>query len=140
MTLYKDIMPYFDKFIRLLLKSVYIVIPLKNLDTQKCFKCQFWAPIRLFSKTWLRPCIRLHFSSIILQGHPTVALSYRHGTKEAKWAKLNANSSIKLSKFSQRMASQALKIFPLFINLISISNHFDTDIIKPVNIILVIYH
>ena len=35
MTLYKDIMPYFDKFIRLWLKFEYIVAPLKNLDAEK---------------------------------------------------------------------------------------------------------
>ena len=26
------------------LKSEYIVVPLKNLDAQKFYNCQFWAP------------------------------------------------------------------------------------------------
>ena len=37
-------MPYFDEFIRLWLKSDYIVVPFKNLDGQKFYNCQFWAP------------------------------------------------------------------------------------------------
>ena len=42
MTLFNDIMPYFDEFIHVfLLKYEYIVIPLKNLDTQKSYNCQF---------------------------------------------------------------------------------------------------
>ena len=45
MILYKDIMPYFDKFIHVYgLKSEYIVGPLKNLDAQKFNNCQFRAP------------------------------------------------------------------------------------------------
>ena len=43
MTLINDIMPYFDEFIHvcLWLKYEYIVIPLKNLDAQKFYNCQF---------------------------------------------------------------------------------------------------
>ena len=46
MTLYKDIMPYFDKFIHVLywLKYEYIVVPLKNLDAPKFYNVQFMAP------------------------------------------------------------------------------------------------
>ena len=38
MTLYEDIMPFFDKFVRLWLKSEYIVVPLKDLDAPKFYK------------------------------------------------------------------------------------------------------
>ena len=38
MTLYKNIMPYFDKLIRLWLESEYIVVHLKNLDSQIILK------------------------------------------------------------------------------------------------------
>ena len=43
MTLFNDIMPYFAEFMYtcLLLKYEYIVIPLKNLDAQKFYNCQF---------------------------------------------------------------------------------------------------
>ena len=41
MTLFNDIMPYFDEFIRLWLKFEYIVIPLENLDAQIFYNCQF---------------------------------------------------------------------------------------------------
>ena len=42
MTLINDIMPYFDEFIYIYnLKFEYILIPLKNLDTQRFYNCQF---------------------------------------------------------------------------------------------------
>ena len=41
MTLINDIMPYFDEFICLWLKYEYIVIPLKILDAQNFYNCQF---------------------------------------------------------------------------------------------------
>ena len=46
MTLYKDIMPYFDIKICtcLWLKSEYIVFPLYNSDAPKFYNRQFWAP------------------------------------------------------------------------------------------------
>ena len=43
-TVYKDIMPYFDTFYTCIwLKSEYIVVPLKNVDFQELYNCQFWA-------------------------------------------------------------------------------------------------
>ena len=45
MTLHKDIMPYFDKiYTYFWLKSEYIVVPLKNMEAQKFYSSQFWAP------------------------------------------------------------------------------------------------
>ena len=42
MTLFNNIMPYFDEFIHVyMLKYKYIVIPLKNLDAHKFYNCQF---------------------------------------------------------------------------------------------------
>ena len=42
MTLFNDIMPYFDEFIHVYgFKYEYIVIPLKNLDAQKFYNRQF---------------------------------------------------------------------------------------------------
>ena len=38
MTLFNDSKPYSDEYIRLWLKYEYIMIPLKNLDTQKFYK------------------------------------------------------------------------------------------------------
>ena len=43
MTLFSNIMPYFDEFITVYarLKYEYIVISLKNLDAQMFYNCQF---------------------------------------------------------------------------------------------------
>ena len=43
MTLFNDIMPYFDESIHVYGFNIheYIVIPLKNLDAQKFYNCQF---------------------------------------------------------------------------------------------------
>ena len=55
-TLYKDIVTYFDKFILVYGWNLkYIVVPHKNVDTQKIYNCQSWALGNPVSKSWLRP-------------------------------------------------------------------------------------
>ena len=55
MTLYKDIMRYFDKFYTgIWLKSEHIMVPLKGLDAQKVYNCQILAPsFLILAKTLL---------------------------------------------------------------------------------------
>ena len=57
MTLFNDIMPYFDEFIDI---YEYIVIPLKNWTPQNFTTANFRHPV---SKSWLR-----HFSSKYILG------------------------------------------------------------------------
>ena len=57
MTLYKDIISYFEKSIYLWVKSKYIVVPLKMWTPQNSTIANFEHPV---SKSWLRLCCGLH--------------------------------------------------------------------------------
>ena len=52
MILYKDIMAYFDKFYLYMFIVQIWVVPIKNLDAQKFYNFQFWAPnFQILAKT-----------------------------------------------------------------------------------------
>ena len=84
MTLYKNSMAYFNKFIHVYVWNLSILwsglVPFDKIDAQQFYNCQFWAPS---SQSWLRPWT-LFWSPTAQRRKRIFILSVSHGVSR-KW-------------------------------------------------------